>query len=193
MTARLTALTAFGISACLFALTPAGCELAALVDRSLIPLKSDYDPPTGGSGGAAGSGGTGGAAAGGGSGGCVPESCDQGTDCQQGDCAGDGSCILKSLPEGTFCSNSEGGAIYCDGAGSCSYQCMTEPPALDPDCPSKVCQGHVCLQLATCVDGSHNGGETDVDCGGSCAVNTDPDYECGTVTEFCDGVSACAI
>ena len=53
------------------------------------------------------------------------------------------------------------------------------------DCSTNVCDGGVCQALASCSDGVRNGGEGDVDCGGSCAAKC-------TVGKTCAKGSDCA-
>ena len=48
-----------------------------------------------------------------------------------------------------------------------------------------MCDGGVCQALASCSDGVRNGGEGDVDCGGSCAAKC-------TVGKTCAKGSDCA-
>jgi hypothetical protein len=63
------------------------------------------------------------------------------------------ACTLPGDPKAQFCA--EGAkCVECIGA---------------MDCASAVCQGGTCV-AASCMDGSKNGSETDVDCGGTCVA-----------------------
>ena len=67
------------------------------------------------------------------------------------------------------------GGVVCSGAGLC-VECV-----VGADCPSGVCFANAC-QLASCGDGTLNGTETDVDCGGGACPPCAPGDTCvGTV------------
>jgi hypothetical protein len=73
-----------------------------------------------------------------------------------------GVSVQSPAPEGTSCSDG-GSAQVCDGAGAC-VACVTDMDCTTGDHPS--CDpSHTCV---SCSDGAQNGGETGVDCGGSC-------------------------
>jgi hypothetical protein len=87
-----------------------------------------------------------------------------GNACTADTCAG-GVPSNPPLALGTAC-NQNGGKV-CNGSGAC-VQCNT-----GAQCASGVCASGVC-QAASCADGTKNGSETDIDCGGGkcapCAV-----------------------
>lgn len=97
-----------------------------------------------------------------GNGACVacngPSDCGTTTTCRAFTCTA-GTCGTSDAAAGSPCT--EGGGAKCDGAGAC-VACVT-----GPDCSSGVCQANTCV-AATCTDSTQNGGETDIDCGGSC-------------------------
>ncbi len=80
---------------------------------------------------------------------------------------------------GTMCA--ENGGAVCDGNGAC-VECLVNLDCLDAQKPACDSTAHVCIAL-TCLNGSNDVNETDVDCGGldcapcdltkSCLVNTD--------------------
>ena len=80
--------------------------------------------------------------------------------------------------------NQDGGKV-CDGTGMCvecvdAVQCAAQ----------EVCASNLCVP-GECVDGTQNGNETDVDCGGGvcvpCANGLDCDVDEDCVSSFCDG------
>src|SRR5262245_61699547 len=107
---------------------------------------------------------------------CTVDTCNQGTP------------VHGPAQAGKPCT--EGGGVVCDGVGQC-VACLE-----DAQCGGGlVCQQHVCV-APTCIDGSRNGNESDVDCGGSCAP-CGPGMQCGTNADcagaLCVGVpSTCA-
>jgi hypothetical protein len=137
--------------------TGLGCELIATVDRSLID-GVDAGTSTGGSGsvssssssgmmagtgGMAGAGGVGGTGVGtGGTGGAMPT-------CMDG--------------------MQNGAETDADCGGSTCPKCMDgDTCAGNSDCMSDNCMAGTCAPpLPTCTDGTQNGAESDVDCGGS--------------------------
>ncbi len=85
---------------------------------------------------------------------------------------------------------SNGGTV-CDGAGSC-IACN-----VDSDCKDgmTVCLSHACV-APSCMDGSKNGAEADVDCGGDCAgcaigKTCSSDGDCAS--NACDGGGHCVV
>ncbi|MBW2525460.1 MAG: hypothetical protein JRI23_14840, partial [Deltaproteobacteria bacterium] len=124
-------------------------------------------PGTGGTGGTAtgsgavGGGGTsvvGGGGAGGGAECTSPTECPgEDTTCATRSCEG-GVCGFSYAASATACT--EDGGQVCDGQGAC-VECVDEAQCTGTD----VCSGNQCV-AATCADGSLNGLETDVDCGG---------------------------
>jgi hypothetical protein len=65
--------------------------------------------------------------------------------------------------KGWLCTTPIGVVGVCDGEGSC-VGCLD-----DNDCPHPMdrCYNHICV---SCEDNTQNGGETEVDCGGSCGL-----------------------
>lgn len=122
-----------------------GCELIATVERDLIPSDTTG---VGGATSTASSGAHGGA---GGHGGAAPEctvatedaACGKDAACVQHDCVG-GECVTVNAKVGVTCSD---GGVVCDGKGSCVNE--------------------------HCMDGTLDGNESDVDCGGSCPACVD--------------------
>ncbi|UQA55766.1 Ig-like domain-containing protein [Polyangium aurulentum] len=68
------------------------------------------------------------------------------------------------------------------GAGGSSNECN-----VDADCPTGVCQQGVCV-TTTCLDGTQNGTETDVDCGGPNCVDCVPGKGCVVPSDCQTGV-----
>jgi hypothetical protein len=64
------------------------------------------------------------------------------------------ACSIAKAPVGTVCSTGK-----CSGAGAC-VQCLG-----DADCNGSICTNNQCVD--GCSDGTKNGTETDVDCGGA--------------------------
>lgn len=80
----------------------------------------------------------------------------------------------------------------CSEGSGCQ---LSEPCVLDADCQSRRCEAGVCA-AAACNDARHNGGETGVDCGGSCApcgeglgcaadADCDPSLYCEAARRVC--------
>ena len=135
---------------------------------------------TGGGGATGGTGGTGG-------GGGQPPECTSPEDCpgNDSDCAfrtcEAGVCDFVDAAMGATCS--DGGGQLCDGVGNC-VECLEQS-----DCTDGICQGNQCVP-ASCSDGTQNGDESAVDCGGSCApcsnsMGCNGAADC--VSGFCDG------
>ena len=83
------------------------------------------------------------------------------TACKLAGCASH-ACVQSNAGKGESCSDRSG--KVCDGAGRC-VQCNSAA-----DCPGGACHGtNVCVP-APCADGSKDGSETDVDCGGDPAT-----------------------
>jgi len=74
--------------------------------------------------------------------------------CQNAKC-NKGTCGVENLNEGVPCA-----AGICNGMGAC-VECVDD---LDCTSPSEICSNTDCI--LSCPDGSTNGDETDVDCGG---------------------------
>jgi len=145
---------------------------------------------SGGSGAVAGAGATGGAQGGaGGSGGepCVPSKCPgQDAECSERACV-NGACAIVNKTILTPCNIGEG--RYCNGVGNC-VECIDD--ASTP-CPiGSFCQSFVCVPVS-CNDGTKNGDETDLDCGGSCSpcqVGKMCDIASDCISRYCIGTCA---
>src|SRR5437868_1759247 len=61
------------------------------------------------------------------------------------------------------CPNITGLSELSYGAGEAGASCR-----VGSDCVSEVCSVEGICQAPTCADGTHNGDETNVDCGGTC-------------------------
>lgn len=88
---------------------------------------------------------------------------DDNRDCTQDLCSA-GIPLHPWQTQGTPCA--ESGGNVCNAWGHC-VECN-----LGSDCPSAVCQDSVC-RIAECGNGSKDGTETDVDCGGMCGGCSD--------------------
>jgi hypothetical protein len=144
---------------------------------------------TAGAGGSTSTAGSGGSTTGTGT--CGPDC--QSTVCQTAMCV-DGQCVRDNKPEGTIVSDAKPGDCQsdrCDGKGTLVPGAANDDDADDADdctwdacagglaghlarrdgtpCKGGVCQAGACVS-ATCgaPDGSQDGTETDVDCGGAC-------------------------
>src|SRR5262249_37888609 len=102
------------------------------------------------------------------------------------DCPGGGACTIltcsnnvcgsQKVAAGTHCTTGTG---YCDANGSC-VACTTSPAA---GCTgNQYCDNATC---ASCTDGTKDGDETDVDCGGTHCTTL-----CGA-GKGCKGASDC--
>jgi hypothetical protein len=97
--------------------------------------------------------------------GCTkPNQCpDTGTNCKAKTCV-DKVCGTMNVDPGTAC---QGGV--CDAMGAC-VECLVDSDCLGAGSPT--CKAGVCVDM--CKDGTKNGNETDVDCGGGvCPVCAD--------------------
>ncbi|MFB6352037.1 MAG: hypothetical protein ABEN55_00745, partial [Bradymonadaceae bacterium] len=93
--------------------------------------------------------------------------CQSDTDCWSRTCVA-GECAEKTCRDGI--KNGEESAVDC--GGSCEPCDINEPCESDEDCKSGNCPnpsgtGEPKCAKANCQDGTQNGDETDVDCGGS--------------------------
>ncbi len=102
----------------------------------------------------------------------------------QNDCTADtcvaGTPVNDATPAGTMCS--AGAGKLCDGAKVC-VECLT-----GADCVSGVCSVASTCAPASCGDGSLNGTETDVDCGGPVCGKCPADKVCVVGADCIDGV-----
>jgi hypothetical protein len=113
---------------------------------------------------------------------------DDGNECTKDTCvAGEN----VSTPIGGSCDD-DGGVVCANPAGPKAGQCVMCNS--DSECPApKVCNvangSHACVN-ASCMDGTKNGPETDVDCGGACGPCQNG-LMCAAATDcqsaFCDG------
>ncbi|MEY3015680.1 MAG: hypothetical protein RIT45_4415, partial [Pseudomonadota bacterium] len=112
-------------------------------------------------------------------GGSCPADCDNGKGCKAGDDCVSTYCEVTSTtgqcaPAPSCTDGKENGdETDVDCGGSCPDKCKVGKGCEDAaDCETGVlCEGStdkVCTAPASCSDGSQNGDETDVDCGGSC-------------------------
>jgi plastocyanin len=111
---------------------------------------------------------------------CTDDACDAGTP------------INTAKAEGTACASNSG--AFCDGAKKC-VECI-----VGGDCATGVCGvDHTCAPVS-CGDGTKNGAETDVDCGGplcgkcmmglTCAIGGDcMEGVCNPVLKTCSAPS----
>ena len=106
-------------------------------------------------------------------------------ECGERECGSNGRCGMKAQPSGAACEQTR----VCDGQGSC-VECIDDLFCTGGD----ICLEHVCVP-ATCGDGTLNGDETAVDCGGSCpgcengeVCNEGGDCQSG----FCGNNGTCA-
>jgi len=94
------------------------------------------------------------------------EQCTAGSDCVSGVCNLNTSfCLDPTCDDGV--SNGAESSVDC-GGDECAPCGLGRPCALPSDCASGNCAQGLCAE-ASCSDTSHDGDETDVDCGGSCA------------------------
>lgn len=94
-------------------------------------------------------------------------------ECHVGSCEG-GPPHQVAVAAGNPCS---AGGKLCDGGGLC-VECLQ-----DSDCPGGACAGNACA-AASCGDGVKDGGETDLDCGGTCGASC-------VVGQMCAGDGDC--
>lgn len=80
-----------------------------------------------------------------------------------------------SMPVGAGCT--QGGGAHCNALGDC-VECTT-----GADCASQVCNAQFQCAAPTCMDMVHNGGETDVDCGGGMCPPCDVGQMCLVATD----------
>jgi hypothetical protein len=107
------------------------------------------------------------------------------TDCAYPACV-DGTCDIVFVKAGDPCDDD--GGLHCDGAGSC-VECTDSA-----QCNGNVCLDHACF-ASDCDDGSQNGFETDVDCGGGQCPRCDIGQGCVSGSDCksnsCDTGSTC--
>ena len=97
----------------------------------------------------------------------LPERCTAERDCPAGyTCGASASCELAHCSSGAM----DGDETDQDCGGSCQPCQRGQRCIEDEDCTSSdVCSDDdTCASAANCSDGVKNGGESDVDCGGSC-------------------------
>ena len=141
-------------------------------------------------------------------GGSCPDDCATGKGCK-----GDGDCVSKACdtsvtlpicvtPETESCTDGKqnGDETDVDCGGSCPDACKTTKGCkVGEDCESGQCDTAastpVCVPAPSCTDGSKNGDETDVDCGGSCPDACKVGKGCGDAADcepnvLCEGTGA---
>jgi hypothetical protein len=84
-----------------------------------------------------------------------------------------GSAVVTPVNAGALCA--ESGGKFCDGSGSC-VACLSTS---DCDAGETCSPAHACVP-DSCADGSQNGDETDIDCGGSCGATCPPGKACSS-------------
>ncbi len=203
MNNRTNILAALILGAGAVAFAGGGCELIASVDRTKITgtgggqggagtggtntgagtttqsTGGTSNPGGGGTTSTGGAGGTGGGT--GGSGGCSgPSDCtDPGVDCKVATCMAD-TCGVGDAPDDTTCSTGfcfSGDCVECTKSSECTG--------------NKECNqaSHTCVSPA-CNDGTQNGAETDVDCGGPTCAPCGPNKSCLLGTDCAGGQCA---
>ncbi len=92
---------------------------------------------------------------------------------------------------GDACGNGvqDGDETDVDCGGSCSSQCGSGGGCQnDDDCVSDACsRDNLCEDPSSCTNGTQDGDETDVDCGGSCETGCDDGGSCGVDTDCTSG------
>ncbi|RLB54004.1 MAG: hypothetical protein DRJ42_10325 [Deltaproteobacteria bacterium] len=85
-------------------------------------------------------------------------------DCADGVCSAT-VCLAPGCADGVH--NGDETDVDCGGS-TCMTRCAETEMCMDgADCDSGVCGAGNTCEAPTCTDGVHNGGETDVDCGGA--------------------------
>lgn len=107
-------------------------------------------------------------------------------DCRRPLCA-NGTCDTEYNEAGSPCDEDEG--KVCNGRGDC-----VECTDIAHCAPGEICQVNLCVP-ASCGDGTLNGDETDLDCGGSCGP-CDNGKNCIEKTDcisgYCSNAGVCA-
>lgn len=114
--------------------------------------------------------------------------CGAASDCASGSCSEAGICQVPSCDDGI--QNANETDVDCGGA-ECPA-CEEGDGCLDNgDCvlPLRCDSVSSSCVVATCLDGLHNGGESDVDCGGACGACGDGD-DCALSSDCLSGVCA---
>ena len=114
------------------------------------------------------------------------QNCSDASDCLSAICSVGNICIsdrcLDRVRNGT--------ESDVDCGGDCSLSCAEgETCNVGTDCASGVCNliSRICVADA-CMDGAQNGDESDIDCGGSCAMTCALDQGCGADADCASGV-----
>ncbi len=117
--------------------------------------------------------------------------CSTGYDCVNGVCepsgASSGSGGGEPLPENCTNGDKDVDETDVDCGGSCAPCESGKACGGESDCDSKNCNNGVC-QAATCSDMIQNGGESDVDCGGTACAKCDNGGECGAASDCASGI-----
>jgi hypothetical protein len=119
------------------------------------------------------------------------KACRVGSDCRSSDCV---SRVCTPVPATCVDGLLDGDETDVDCGGSCPWLCgIHEMCKVDADCQTGHCDpsSHTCA-ASPCTDGIQDAGETDVDCGGTCAPcalaqGCLVDADCQSLA--CDGVS----
>jgi hypothetical protein len=115
------------------------------------------------------------------------QKCGAGADCQSGVCTA-GKCAAPTCTDGVHNGTEtdvDCGGPACDASGHlCS---VGQHCGAGVDCTTGVCLGGVCA-MATCMDGTRNGTETDVDCGGGACPGCPTNDHCLVSGDCLSGV-----
>ncbi len=113
--------------------------------------------------------------------------CNTGSDCASGFCSGDGACVASLCYDGV----KDGSETDVDCGGShCSARCAAGASCgTGADCASGLCNAATQKCVASeCADGTKDGTETDVDCGGSCSTKCAVNKTCAAATDCASGL-----
>jgi hypothetical protein len=124
---------------------------------------------------------------------CPGTACTSNVTCASSFCGGpasDRSCLPATCDDGT----EDNGETGIDCGGPCLFACNLQTCGKDTDCLSGICDAHVspavCVAVATCFDGTQDGVETDVDCGGGACPLCGPEKGCAQDSD-CISPDAC--
>jgi hypothetical protein len=122
---------------------------------------------------------------------CLPctagQRCGVATDCDSSVCAS-GVCSLASCSDGR--QNQDESDLDCGSVQTAAYclPCVAGQKCLtDENCDSRLCKAGIC-QSPSCDDSRKNGGEGDVDCGGSCKARCAEGAACNAAADCGSGV-----
>jgi hypothetical protein len=108
-----------------------------------------------------------------------------------GDCASGACNVTTHTCAASACENGvkDSGETDVDCGGTTCPQCaLTKACLAGTDCASHYCNATTFICVASqCLDGTHNGTETDIDCGGSCGANCKVGATCKTSGDCASG------